>query len=415
MSEASVNRLTSGRRAAFGFIFVSALMNSISFGIMIPILPNLVKQFAHGDTASASDWNAVFAASWGLMQFLCGPILGMLADRFGRRPVLLISIFGLFADFLFMAFAPTLGWLFLGRLINGITASSFSTANAYVADVTAPENRARYFGLMGSAFGFGFIIGPAIGGFLGEYSLRLPFVAAAALCLVNGLYGLFILPESLPPESRSSGLNWKSANPLASLHFLRQHGELIGLATVAFLFALAQNVLPSIFVLYTGYRYHWTPKTLGLTFMLTGVCQILVAVAVVGPTVKRIGERGAALVGCACAAFAFFWYGLAPQGWIYLLATPIFALSGLIQPGVMGLMSRRVGPKFQGRLQGVNQSFVGIGSIVGPLLYGETFSFAVRHDSRLHLPGLSVLIAGSLLTLAFLVALKTARAAPATA
>ncbi len=398
------------RGAAFGFIFASALMNAVSFGIMIPILPNLIKQFTRGDTASASEWNVLFASAWGLMQFFCGPVLGMLSDRYGRRPVLLISIFGLFGDFLFMAFAPTLWWLFLGRILNGVTAASFSTANAYVADITPPDRRARYFGWMGSAFGFGFIIGPIIGGVLGEHNLRLPFIAAAGLCLVNGLYGIFVLPESLAREYRSAKVVWSRANPLSSIIFLRENGHLIGLAAVGFLFQLSQTVLPTIFVLYTGYRYGWTPKILGFTFMATGIAQITVQMVLVGPVVRRIGERGAALLGAASGTLGFLVYALAPTGVIYLTAIPLYATVGFLQPGVMGLMSRRVGPRHQGRLQGVNQSFMGIASIIGPPLYGLTFAWSLRHAGTP--PGLAILIAASLLGLAFIIALWTARPVP---
>ncbi len=395
------------RPAAFGFIYASAMMNAVSFGIMIPILPNLIKQLAGGDTASASEWNVLFSASWGLMQFFFGPILGMLSDRFGRRPVLLISNFGLFVDFLFMAYAPTLAWLYVGRILNGITAASFSTANAYVADIVAPENRARLFGMMGSAFGFGFIIGPTIGGILGEHNLRLPFIAAAGLCLVNGLYGLFVLPESLRPEFRTPRMAWSRANPLSSWLFLRRHGELAGLAIVGFLSQFAQVVLPTIFVLYTGYRYGWTPKILGFTFMATGISQVLVQMFLVGPVVRWIGERGAVLVGAAFGMAAFVAYAVAPSGAFYLLGIPLFAMVGFLQPGLLGLMSRRVGPTHQGRLQGVNQSFMGVSSIIGPPLYGLTFAWSVRHPGTP--PGLAILIAATLLGFAFLIALKTAR------
>ena len=398
---------TKGRKAAFGFIYASAAINAISFGIMIPILPNLIKQLAGGDTASASEWNVFFAATWGLMQFFFGPILGMLSDRYGRRPVLLISLFGLFIDFLFMAFAPTLWWLFVGRVLNGITAGSFSTANAYVADITAPQDRAKYFGIMGSAFGFGFVIGPTIGGLLGEHNLRLPFIAAAGLCLVNTLYGLFVLPESLKPELRTPRMVWSRANPLSSFQFLRDHGQLTGLAVVGFLFQFSQNVLPSIFVLYTGARFGWTPKILGFTFMASGISQILVQVLLVGRVVKQFGERGAVLIGAGFGAAGFLVYALAPNGWIYLAAIPLFAMVGFLQPGVMGLMSRRVEPQAQGRLQGVNQSFMGVSSIFGPPLYGLTFAWSLRHPGTP--PGLAIMIAAALLALAFLIALFTAR------
>jgi DHA1 family tetracycline resistance protein-like MFS transporter len=395
-------------KAAFGFIFASALMNSISFGIMIPILPNLLKQFVGGDTASASEWNTLFATVWGFMQFVCGPILGMLSDRFGRRPVLLVSIFGLFVDFLFMAFAPTLAWLFLGRVLNGLTASSFSTGNAYVADITPPERRARNYGLMGSAFGFGFMIGPTIGGLLGEVNLRLPFMAAAALCLINFLYGVLVLPESLSPARRTPAMNWGRANPLGSLAFLRERGHLLGLATVGFLYQLSFTALPTIFVLYSGYRYGWTPKILGLTFLASGVSQIVVQMFLVGPAVKRLGERGAVLLGAGGGAIGFCIYALAPTGAIYLIGVPIWAMTGFLLPGLMGLMTRRVGPQNQGQLQGANQSLQGIASIVGPPFFGLSFAWAVRNEAVVHLPGLPILVSALLLLAAFLLSLRVA-------
>jgi len=403
------------RAAAFGFIFAVALIIAVSFGIMIPILPNLIKQFTGGDTAAASEWNVLFSTTWGVMQFLVGPLLGMLSDRYGRRPVLLISIFGLFIDFMFMALAPTLAWLYVGRILNGMTAASFSTANAYVADITPPEKRARNFGVMGSAFGFGFIIGPSIGGLLGEVSLRLPFVVAAGLCLVNGLYGLLILPESLAPERRTASLDWRRANPLGAFAFLRERRELLGLAGVGFLFQLAFTVLPSIFVLYTGYRYHWTPAILGLTFMATGASMIAVQMFLVGPVVKRIGERGAVLWGAAFGALGFLLYAFASSPWLYILAIPVYAGIGLLQPGLMGLMSRRVGPQHQGQLQGANQCLQGVAAFLGPPLFGLTFAWSIRHDASLHLPGLAILISVFLLVAAFGLSVRVARPMPAMA
>ncbi len=412
MTTDTPERGSTGRRAAFGFIFAAALINAVSFGIMIPILPNLIKQFTHGDTAAAAEWNVVFGTVWGLMQFLCGPVLGMLSDRYGRRPVLLISIFGLFVDFLVMAFAPSLMWLFVGRVLNGVTAASFSTANAYVADVTPPERRARNFGVLGSAFGFGFIIGPTIGGVLGEYSLRLPFMVAAGLCLINALYGLFVLPESLTPERRTTSIPWARANPLGSLAFLRERAQLSALVAIGFLFQLGFTVLPSVFVLYSGFRYGWTPSILGWTFMATGVSQIVVQMFLVGPVVRRIGERGALLLGLGMGGLGLIIYGLAPTGPLYLVGLPVWAMSGFTNPGLMGLMTRRVGPQNQGQLQGVSQSLQGFASVLGPPLFGLTFAWAVRHDSVLHLPGLPILIASALLLSAFGLAVRVATPAP---
>jgi DHA1 family tetracycline resistance protein-like MFS transporter len=409
----------SSRQAAFRFVFACALMNAVSFGIMIPVLPNLIKHLVGGDTATASTWNVVFSVTWGVMQLFCGPILGMLSDRIGRRPVLLISLLGLAVDFLFMAFAPNLGWLFVGRVINGMTAASFSTANAYVADVTEPKDRAKAFGWMGSAFSFGFLVGPVLGGFLagefmhgylGDFALRLPFLVAAALTSINWLYGLFVLPESLPPERRMAKFNWARANPLGSLAFLQAHGELLGLATVGFLFQLAHTVLPTIFVLYAGFRYHWGSDMVGLTMMLTGILGVVVQTFFVGPVVARIGERGALLLGALGGAAGFTLYGLAPNGWAYVAAAPVFAVMSFLQPGLQGLMTRRVGPQEQGRLQGANQSLQGIASVTGPMIFGLTFAWAVRHDAVLHAPGLPIFIAGGLLLGAFLLALRVGHA-----
>jgi DHA1 family tetracycline resistance protein-like MFS transporter len=399
----------SRRQAAFGFIFASALMNSISFGIMIPILPNLIRQFTGGDTAAASEWNLFFGATWGVMQFFFGPILGMLSDRVGRRPVLLISFFGLAIDFLFMAFAPTLWWLYVGRVLNGMTASSFSTAGAYIADISPPEQRAKTFGMMTSAFSFGFIIGPTVGGLLGQHDLRLPFIAAAILTALNFLYGLLVLPESLSPEKRLTAFQWRRANPVGSLSMLRTHPGLLGLAGVGFLFQLAQVVLPTVFVLYTTYRYGWTPRILGFTFLLTGVLGVIVQMFLVGPIVARIGERRTLLIGLAVGAIGFLWYGWAPKGSVYLLGAPIFAFSNLMMPGLQGLMTRAVPPNQQGQLQGAMQSLQGIASIIGPLIFGEIFAWSLRHEVRLHAPGLAIYVAAALLALAFALALRTAR------
>jgi len=399
-----------GRRASFGFIFALALMNSVSFGLMIPILPNLIKQFVGGDTATASEWNALFAATWGLMQFVCGPVLGMMADRFGRRPVLLLSLTGLGIDFLFMAFAPSLWWLYVGRILNGMTAASFSTANAYLADVTPPDQRAKTFGLMSSAFSFGFIIGPALGGWIGGYyGLRAPFVVAAILTLMNALYGLLILPESLPKERRALRFDWRRANPVGSLRLLRSHIGLLGLAGVGFLFQFSQVVLPTCFVLYTTHRYGWSPQFLGVTFFITGVLGVLVQWFVVGPFVARFGERAAVLTGAACGCLGFAWYATASVGWVYLLGAPIFALWGLLMPGLQGLMTRRVPPQEQGQLQGANQSLAGIAAILGPPLYGEVFAWSIRHEASQHMPGMAIYVASALMVLAFILASSVAR------
>jgi DHA1 family tetracycline resistance protein-like MFS transporter len=397
------------RKAAVLFIFATALMDIISLGIMIPVLPNLVKQFAGGDTALAAQYTMAFALTWGLMQFFFGPIVGMLSDRFGRRPVLLMSIFGLGVDYVFMALAPTLSWLFVGRVINGITSASFSTANAYVADVTAPQERAKAFGMLGAAFGVGFLVGPAIGGALGNINLRLPFWAAAGLAVCNWLYGYFVLPESLPPSRRTASLNWRRANPVGALGFLRERKNLLGLISINVLYLFAHNVFPSIFVLYVGYRFNWGPFAAAAMLIATGLANILVQTLVVGRVVKAIGERGALLIGLFSAILAFLVYGIATTPQWFFAGVPAGALGALIMPGLQSLMSRRVAGNEQGQLQGLNSAFMGLTAIFGPMLYLSTLAFAVRHDAQLHQPGLPVLIAAGFCAAALVMAVFVAK------
>jgi DHA1 family tetracycline resistance protein-like MFS transporter len=411
-----------GRQAAFGFIFAASVMNAVSFGLMIPVLPALIRSFygatSTASTAAAADWQFVFGLTWGAMQFISGPILGMLSDRYGRRPVMLISILGLSLDFLVMAFAPTLPWLLLGRVLNGATAASFSTANAYVADISTPQTRARNFGWMGSAFSFGFLMGPIFGGLLTLHAvhiggftiegLRMPFVVAALICAVNWVYGFLVLPESLPPERRIAAFNWRRANPVASLELLRAHQDLLPLASINFLNQLSQQVLPGIFVLYTQLRYHWPLSFLSYTFFITGALGIFVQFALVGPVVRRVGERGAVIIGAAAGATGFAIYAFASSSWMYFVGMPVFALSGLMQPGMQGLMTQHVTGSEQGRLQGANQSTNGIASILGPI-FPLTFAFALRYIPGL--PGLPVLIAACLMGLAMILALRFARRA----
>jgi len=394
--------------AAFGFIFVSAIACAISIGIMVPVLPSLLKAFNGGDTALASEWNVIFAAFGGLMSFLIGPVLGLLSDRFGRRPVLLISLSGLGLDFLFMAFAPSLSWLFVGRLISGATSGVFSTANAYVADVTPPERRARAFGWMGSAFTIGFLAGPAIGGMLGNINLRLPFMAAALLTLINALYGLFVLPESLAPSLRAHAFHWRRANPLGSLRLLRSHHELLPLASVGFLMQLATMVWPSVFVLYTAYRYQWTPAIVGFMMMAGSILGVGVQTFLVGPVVRRFGERGAMTIGATSQMLGMAWNSYAPTGALYLLAMPVNALSGLLVPGLQGLMTRLVGPTEQGQLQGANQSLMGIANVVGPVIFGLSFAWSVRHP-ELHIPGLPFMLSSFTMACCLTVAIWAGR------
>jgi DHA1 family tetracycline resistance protein-like MFS transporter len=386
------------RRAAVLFILVAVAIDVLAFGIVIPVLPKLVEGFVGGDTARAARVFGLFGTAWALMQFVFSPVLGALSDRFGRRPVLLVSILGLGLDYVFMALAPNLFWLFIGRLVSGITAANFSTATAYIADVTPPEARARNFGLIGAAFGLGFVLGPALGGLLGEIDPRLPFWAAAGLALANGAYGLFMLPESLPPERRRA-LSWRRANPVGSLKLLRSHPELFGLSGVATLYYLAHEVLPAVFVLYVGYRYGWDALAVGLALALIGVCTALVQGGLTGPIVARLGERRALVVGLLCGAAGFTLFGLGEVGWAFLLGIPVMAFWGIAGPAEQGLMTRRVSASEQGELQGALAALRGITGLVGPFLFTLTFAAFIEGGGLdlLHLPGAPFLLAAALL------------------
>src|SRR5208337_1837041 len=306
-------------RATFVFIIVTVTLDFLAFGIIAPVLPNLIIHFEGGNMARAAAVTGYFGFAWATMQFLFSPVLGAWSDRFGRRPVILISCLGLGLDYIFIALAPTLRWLFVGRIISGITTSNVSTAFAYIADVTPAEERAKKYGLLGAAFGLGFVIGPAVGGLLGHYSLRAPFWAAAALSLANFLYGLFVLPESLPAEKRAKSA-WHMANPLGSLTLLRSNVVLSGLAVVTVLYYLAHQALPSVFVLYTEYRYGWSERTVGIALGAVGVCVAAVSGGMVGPYVKRFGERWSLTSGLFFGVLGFAGFAMAPRGWSFLAA-----------------------------------------------------------------------------------------------
>ena len=386
-------------RAAVAYIFVTVVLDVLALGVVIPVLPQLVKGFMGGDTSKAAAMYGLFGTVWAAMQFVFSPLLGALSDRFGRRAVILTSNFGLGLDYIVMALAPTLSWLMVGRVISGITASGFATAWAYIADVTPPEKRASSYGIVGAAWGLGFVLGPAFGGLLGGIDPRLPFWVAAVLTLANAAYGIFVLPESLPVEKRS-GFRWSRANPLGSLTLLRSHPELLGLAGVWGLYGLSHYVLQSVFVLYADYRYRWGEQQVGLTLALVGVCNIIVQARLVRPLVAAIGERRALMIGLLSGTAGFTMYALAPTGWIFLLGVPVFAFIGLFNPAAQGLMTKHVSPGEQGQLQGANACIMGIAGMIGPGIFTQTFSFFVHEDARLHLPGAPFLLAALLTTMA---------------
>ena len=382
-------------RAAILFILITVLLDMLSFGIVIPVLPKLVEGFLSGDTAKAAVIYGLMGTAWALMQFICAPIQGALSDRFGRRPVVLLSNLGLGLDYIVMALAPNVVWLIIGRTISGIASSSFSTAGAYIADVTPVEERAAAYGKIGMVFGLGFVFGPALGGWLGSFDPRLPFWGAAALSLLNAGYGFFVLPESLPPQSRMA-FGWRRANPVGALVLLRSHHELFGLAAVAFLGYLAHAVLPSTSVLYMGYRYGWGTASVGLMMAGVGVAAMIVQGGLIRPITARFGERATLLAGSLSGAAGFFTYGVATEGWIFCLGIPIMAFWGLSGPATQALMSRRVRLSEQGQLQGAIASINGVAGLLGPTLFTEVFASFIGPGAAGHLPGAPFLLASLL-------------------
>lgn len=401
--------LLPGRRAALAFIFVTVLIDVIAFGLIIPVLPHLVQQFVGGSTSQAAYWTGVFSFTFALVQFFSAPVQGALSDRFGRRPVILLSCLGLGVDFVFMALAPSLGWLFVGRVVSAITSASFTTANAYIADVVPPERRAKSYGLIGAAFGLGFIIGPLLGGVLGAIEHRLPFWVAAALALLNFLYGLLVLPESLPPERRSARFDWRHARPLGGVRLLAEFPRIWPLVAVVFIANFAHYVYPSTFVLFADAAFGWGERAAGYVLALVGVLSVVVNVAVVGRAVKRLGERRAMLLGLGCGALGFLVYGLAGQGWVFLLGLPLSALWAIASPATMALITRQIPAQMQGRIQGALSGLVSLAGIVAPALFAGSFGFFIGPHAPLRLPGIAFLLAALLLAAAAAIAWRAGR------
>jgi DHA1 family tetracycline resistance protein-like MFS transporter len=394
------------RRATLAFIFVTVALDMLALGIIVPVLPKLVLTFEGGNSASAAEVYGLFGTVFAAMQFLCAPTLGALSDRFGRRPLILLSNLGLGLDYVLMALAPTLSWLFVGRTIAGICSASVSIPGAYIADVTPPDRRAASFGLLSAAFGLGFIIGPAVGGLAGSVSPRLPFWIAAALSLANACYGFFVLPESLSLERRAA-FDWRRANPLGALTLLRQRSQLLGLSAVAFLSYWAHEALPSTFVLYTDHRFGWTQRTVGIVLAAFGVGSVVVQGGLVRPVVARAGERRSLLLGIAFGLSGFLVHGLAPTGALFCLGVPLVSLWGFWGPAAQGLMTRQVDATEQGRLQGALAGLRGIGGMIGPGLFTGVFAAAVADGRSPAMAGAPYVLSAMMLAVAYAIAWRT--------
>ncbi len=360
------------RRAATIFIFITVLIDMLTFGMIGPVLPKLIAGFVGNNYSNAAEIIGLFATAWALMQFFCSPLLGMLSDRVGRRPVILVSNAVTVVDYAIMALAPNLWWLFAGRVLSGIASSNMSAASAYIADVTPPEKRAAAFGMIGSAFGLGFVLGPAIGGLVGNVNPRFTFWVAAGFALLNTLYGLFVLPESLARERRTPRLEWKRANPVGSLRLLRSHHELWGLTWVNFFTYVGHEVFPNVWVIYCIAAFGWSTGSIGLTLALVGIVAAINQATMVGTVVKRLGERRTLLASLIVAIVGLLLLG-ANNGIIFLVAAVIIALP-MYQASSQALMTRRVSAAEQGELQGALGSVRGISMLIGPSLFTLVFA-----------------------------------------
>ncbi|MCW1970150.1 MAG: TCR/Tet family MFS transporter [Anaerolineae bacterium] len=399
------------RKPALGFIFVTLLLDILGLGLIIPVLPKLIESFSNNDIQAAASTYGILIAIFALMQFLFSPILGGLSDRFGRRPVILISLLGSGLDYLLLAFAPSLAWLFVGRIIAGITASNITTVTAYIADVSPPEKRAQNFGIVGAAFGLGFIVGPLIGGLLGNVGLRVPFLVVAGITLLNWLYGFFVLPESLPPENRRK-FELSKANPFGSFAGLQRYPMVFRLTIASVFTFLAQNVLQSVWVLYTQYRYGWGTDQVGISLALVGLSAGLVQGVFVGRIVKRIGERNAVRIGLLVSVVSFILYGLAWEGWMFFVIPLISALGGVSGPSSQSIISKSVPANEQGTVQGALSSLNALTGIAGPIMGTAVFSYFIGSSAPFQLPGAPFFLASLLIAIGWLLIVDAFRRLP---
>ena len=391
------------RKAAIPFIFVTVMLDMIALGLIAPVLPSLILGFVSNDMTRTAIWNGIFLTVFAAMQFFFSPIIGVLSDRFGRRPVLLLSTLGLGLDYVVMALAPTLGWLFVGRLISGVTSSTVPTAFAYIADVTRKEKRAGAFGLIGAAFGIGFTLGPAVGGIVGNSNPRMAFWVAAAFSLCNWLYGFLFVPESLDPEHRKP-FTWGRANPVGSLVLLRSHPDLWKLATIQFLAYVAHETF-AIWALFAIYRFAWGPRSIGESLFVVGVCTAVISAGLTGRIVKWLGERRTLYIGQIFGGLGMIIAGLARTGAVYIASIPVISMWNISFPAAQGIMTHHVSEREQGELQGAISSLRSIAFVIGPFLFSWTFKWSID-PSHAKIPGAAYFLAGALLFTAAVMATR---------
>jgi MFS transporter, DHA1 family, tetracycline resistance protein len=398
--------MSKNRQPALGFIFITLLLDVMGFGIIIPIIPKYISQMIGSDLSHASIYSGWLMFAFSVMQFIFSPVIGSLSDRFGRRPVLLISLFGFGINYLILAFAPSIGWLFLGRILAGITGASFSTATAYIADISTPEKRAQNFGLVGAAFGLGFIIGPVLGGVLGQYSLRLPFFVAAGLTFINWIYGYFALPESLPKNLRRS-FDLKRANPVGSLMMLKRYPIISGMIGSLICVFIAGFATQTTWTYFTMEAFHWNESMVGYSLGLVGLLMALVQGVLVRYINPRLGVVRSIYVGLFFYGIGFILIAFAPQGWMLFPIMIPFSLGGIADPAAQSIISNEVPANEQGELQGALTSVRSITSIIGPIVMTTLFSHFTTKDTLIYFPGAPFVMAAILIVLSMFLAKNT--------
>ncbi len=385
------------KQAAISFIFITMLIDITGWGIIIPVIPKLIEELIQGDISEAAKYGGWLTFAYAITQFMFAPLIGNLSDRFGRRPIILISLFAFSLDYLLLAFAPTITWLFIGRILAGVTGASISTATAYIADVSTPENRAKNFGMIGVAFGLGFIIGPVIGGVLGQYGSRIPFYAAAVLCLLNFLYGYFILPESLSKENRRP-VNLRRANPIGAFLNLKKYPSLYGLLIALFLIFVASHAVESNWSYYTMYKFSWDEKMVGLSLGVVGVLVSLVQGGLIRWTSPRLGNAKSIYVGMALYTVGMVLFAFASEGWMMFLFLIPYCLAGIAGPALRAIISINVLPTEQGEIQGTIASVMSAATIIGPPVMSSLFYFFTHKDAPIQFPGMPFILGGILMT-----------------
>lgn len=394
-------------RAALTFVLLSVFIDSLGFGIIIPSLPGVIMGLTGEPVSTAADWSGYLMAVYALLQFFMAPVFGNLSDRFGRRPILLGSLFAFGVDFLLTGLATSMAWLFAGRAFAGVFGASFATAGAYIGDISDDTNRAKNFGFIGAAWGSGFTLGPVIGGFVAEhFDVRAPFFAAAALAMANVAFGFFALPESLPPERRRK-FEWARANPFGAFKSLTHLPMVAGLLFAVFLYQVAHDSLPAVWMFYTQLKFGWGPAEMGWSLTFVGVMTVIVMGGLTGVLVPKLGERRAIVVGFLLMTTGFLGYALVPQGWMIYPAIVLGALGGIANPAMQSVMSRQAGPSSQGELQGAVASIASIAAILSPIFMTQLFSYFSSPSAPVHLPGAPYLVSGLFVFCCVLIAMRT--------